>query len=241
MMKRNYPGSDVAMLTAAAVITDNALADINFLSGKRSNWDAPYFSNLKLKIDSGLAAIGIDKAGGLRSATHSMLATQQRALDSLFEMKIQISEDFKSDKTRKADILAVLGFTAFYAAAARRSQTAIIKLLNQFKENLTDDLRAEIEAKGITKESLDGLVAFAEEMKAANLAQEVHKGNRVNLTGNDITLLNEIYAEVISIAKISYGFYKGNSSKQSQYSFRKILSRLSSSGARKVANISTEA
>jgi hypothetical protein len=234
-MKRNFPGNDISMLTTAAVITDNALMDIDFLTTKRPGWKTPFFENLKLKIDSGFVAVGIDKAGDLRLATNRMLATQQAAINSLSEMKIQISEDFKSDKTRRVEILNHLGFTSFYASAAKRNQNTTVKLLNQFKENLTPELRAEIEAKGTAPEALDRIVAFADELKAANISQEVHKGNRQTLTDNEIALLNDIYAEVISVAKIAHIFYRGNSSKQAQYSFTKIRSRLTANTAGKTS------
>jgi hypothetical protein len=234
-MKRNFPGSAVAMLTAAAVITDNALADIDFLLTKRPLWKSPYFDNLKTKIDSGFVAVGIDKASEMRQATSAVLAVQQQALTGLAELKIQITEDFKSEKTRKTEILNTLGFTSFYASAARRNQTTLVKLLNQFKENLTTELKAEIEAKGTAPESLDKIVALADELKAANVSQEVHKGSKKSLTDSDIELLNNIYDEAISVAKIAHSLYKGNAAKQNQYSFTKILNRLTAGGAKTVA------
>lgn len=43
--KRNYTGKDVDMLTACAAIIENAIANQEFLIGKRRNWADPFFGN----------------------------------------------------------------------------------------------------------------------------------------------------------------------------------------------------
>ena len=231
--KRNYSGSNVSMLTVSSVIVENAIADKAFLTSKRVSWNDPFFGDLQTKIESGFLVLGIDKAGAQRQATIVVLQIQKEALSVLGEVKVQLGEDFKSDKVQLNELLTSLGFNSYYKQALKKDQNALIQLLYQFKENLTPSLRAKIEAKGTAKASLDTLVGYADTLKNANITQETLKNTGKTLTDKDVTLLNEIYSTVISVAKIARTFYKGNVAKQAQYSYTKVLSKLSSTGTTK--------
>ena len=49
---RKYKTKDVEMLTAAATIIENAIANKTFLQSKRTTWADPFFGNLKKQIQS---------------------------------------------------------------------------------------------------------------------------------------------------------------------------------------------
>ena len=233
MKSRKYSGSAVAMLTVSSVIVDNAIADETFLISKRASWGNSFFSDLKQKIENGFGVLGIDKIGGQRQATIIVLQIQKDALSVLSEVKVQISEDFKKDKVQLNEILTALGFNAYHKQALNKDQNALVQLLYQFKENLTPALHEEIEAKGTARESLDALIGYADALKEANITQETLKSTSKTLTEKDNAILNDVYDEIISVAKIARVFYKGNAAKQDQYSYTKILSKLSTGVTKK--------
>lgn len=142
------------------------------------------------------------------------------------ELKIQIEEDFKSDKPHRDQILKTLGYTDYHKQAQAKDQEALVQLLYRFKANLTDELKSEITAKGTDEATLDRISSYADQMASANITQETLKGSSKLITEEAITEFNAIYDEVISIAKIARNFYKGDPAKQDEFSYAKILKKL---------------
>ena len=221
--KRKYNGKDVDMLIASATLIENAMANKTFLQTKRSNWTDAFFTNLQTKIDKTLEEqLGIDSAKGLRGATKTVEGIQSQSLRDLAEVKVQIGEDFKKDKPKQTEILIQLGFSAHHKEAQNGDQEALVQLLYKFKANLTTTLKTEIVDKGTAPATLDQVTAYADTLKNADVTQEIFKGSRKEITKEGISIFNDIYDEVISIAKIATKFYKGEPTKRALFSFAKI-------------------
>jgi hypothetical protein len=224
---RNYQGKDVDMLTTSAIIIENAIINQEFLVSKRRNWENPFFDELKTRIDNAFRDfLGVDSASEQRKATQTVTQIQIVALDDLAELKIQIQEDFKSDKQRRDEILKELGYTDFHKQAQSRDQEALIQWLYRYRTNLTLELHVEITEKGIDHQTLDRISSYADQLSTANITQETLKGSRKTITKEAVTEFNAIYDEVISIAKIAHNFYKGNPTKQDEFSYSKIRKKL---------------
>jgi signal transduction protein with GAF and PtsI domain len=96
---RNYQGKDVDMLTTCATIIENAIANAEFLNSKHTSWTHEFFSRIKERIDNAFRDfLGIDNASQMREATQIVVEIQSKSLNDLAELKVQIEEDFKSDK-----------------------------------------------------------------------------------------------------------------------------------------------
>ena len=224
---RTYQGKDVDMLTACATIVENAITNRDFLASKRQNWKESFFENLKARIDNAFSQfLGIDSASEQRKATQIVTEIQTNAIDDLVELKIQIQEDFKSDKIRRDEILKTLGYTDFQKPAQAKDQEAMIQLLYCFRTNLNETLRLEIVGKGVDEETLNRILTYADQLSNANITQETLKGSRKTITEEALTEFNGIYEEVISIAKIARNFYKGSPIKQDEFSYSKIRKKL---------------
>jgi len=225
--ERNYKCKDVDMLITAATITQSAITNKAFLQSKRSTWADPYFLDFKDKIDQTIENyLGIDSAKDLRDATQIVLSIQANATRDLAELKVQIEEDFKSDPTQKNEILNTLGFTTYYPGVKNKDQEALINLLYRYNNNLTPELKTKIIEKGTAEETLDKITTYANTLKEANITQEGNKGTKKEITAESITLFNEIYDTVITIAKISAKFYKDNPPLKDQFSFNKVKNKL---------------
>ena len=225
--QRAYSIKDVDMLITASAIVESAISNKDFLISKRSNWEDPFFENLKIRIDNAVQNhLGADNAKDMRQATLVLLEIQKMAIKDLAEVKVQITEDFKTDKTQLAEILNQLGFTSFHKDAQKGDQEALINLLYRFKTNLTPALKDEIIAKGTSAAILDTIIAHADALKNADVNQEIFKGNRKNLTLATITEFNEIYNQVISISKIAGKFFKDQPTVKEQFSFAKVAKTL---------------
>ena len=224
-VNRKYNFKDVEMLTAIATIIENSIANKVFLQSKRSTWADPFFQNLKTQIQNIIDTyLGKDAAQLMRQATQVVISIQKQALIDLAEFKVQIEEDFKDKPIRKTEILTSLGFNSYYKLAQKRDQEGLVNLLYQFKTNLSTTLNDEIVAKGTAQATLTNIIGYANTLKDANITQEIYKGTRKEITDEAVNAFNEIYDQVISIAKISSNFYKTDKTKQQLFSFNKVVS-----------------
>ncbi|WP_445722534.1 hypothetical protein [Flavobacterium sp.] len=229
---RKYKVKDVEMLTAAATIVENAIANKTLLLSKRSTWADPFFNDLKTQIeDITETYLGKDAAKEMREATQVVLSIQAQAQIDLAEFKIQIEQDFKKEPVQKKEILTTLGFIALHKNVQKSDQEALIQLLYQFKNNLTPTLNTEIVAKGIAQATIDRIIGYANTLKQANITQEGKKGGRKVITEEVVVTFNEIYEQVISIAKIAHNFYKTDKTKQELFSFAKVAATINSKAA----------
>lgn len=220
---RNYKIKDVDMLIASSTIIESAIRNKDFLQTKRSTWADPFFDDFKKRIDTATQThLGVDSAKDLREATQSITVIQKQSLKDLAELKVQVTEDFKSNKTRRDEILNQLGFTGFHKNSQNGDQEALIQLLFQFKKNLTAGLKDEIITKGTAKAVLDSITGYADTLKNANVSQESFKGMRKTITADAINEFNTIYDQVISICKIAAKFYKDKPDAKDQFSFSKV-------------------
>lgn len=228
-VSRKYKPKDVEMLTAAATIIENAIANKSFLQSKRTSWADPFFENIKAEIETTTNTfLGKDAAQQMRLATQVVLTIQAQALIDLAEFKVQIDQDFKEAPVQKNEILTQLGFNSYYKLAQKKDQEGLINLLFQFKNNLSPALNTEIVSKGIAQATMNNIIGYAETLKTANISQETYKETRKEITNEAIIAFNQIYDKVISIAKIASNFYKTNKAKQQQFSFAKVAANLNS-------------
>ncbi len=227
--QRKYPAKDIEMLTAASVIVENAIANKTFLQSKRTTWEDPFFDNLKTQIQTTTEThIGKDAAKNMRLASQIVYSIQATAKTNLAELKVQIEQDYKDNPTQKTEILNQLGYTAYYKQVQKNDQEALVNLLYQYKNNLTQTLKAEIIDKGTAQTTLDTITTQAETLKNANITQETYKGTRKEITNEAITAFNTIYDQIIAISKITQNFYKTDPIKKQQFTFAKILANLNS-------------
>jgi len=224
MNNRRYTVKDVELIIAASVILKNAILKKDFLKTKRTNWTDDFFQQLEAKINSTTQTyLGLDSAKELRQATRVVNSIQESALTNLSQLKLQISEDFRKVPVRRAELLALLGFTTYFIAAnSYRDQEALINLLFEYKTNITPEIKAEIIEKGTLEATLITIEACADTLKESDTVQEFHKGSKKLLTQEAIDAFNEIYDEVISFCKLARKFYKGDPVHQDLFSFSKI-------------------
>jgi hypothetical protein len=228
LIQRNYKIADVNMLITAASIIETAYNNKAFLIAKRDAWADPFFEDFKTRIDSTIKDnLGIDNAKELRRITAEMLVAQKKAQEQLAEIKVQIDADFKKEPAKLAEILNVLGFKDYLRSTQLGNQEAIINLLYQFKTNLDSKLKAEIVAKGTNQSTLDTILTYADLLKNTNVSQENAKGSKKNTTSDYVTIFNNLYDDVIAVAKIAANFCKENPTLKEQFSFAKVAANLS--------------
>lgn len=242
MSVRKYNYKDVDMLIAAETIVNRALSEISFLAEKRPKWKDDFFPSLLQRIQNAYSNyLGIDNALQLREATKILYSIQKPALDYLTEFKIQIERDFNSDKQTRGEILNRLGFKHHYKDAKAKNQEALIELLNKFRQNLSPDLEHQIIEKGMHPDTINRLKDMADNVKNADVTQEIAKGTRKAISSAAVEEFNNIYSEVVSVCKIAALFYKTDSAKKDFFSFAKTVKTLNAAQPKKEETISDPA
>ncbi|MEK6616662.1 MAG: hypothetical protein AABZ32_11245 [Bacteroidota bacterium] len=226
-LHRTYKSKDVDMLTACATIIEQAIIHKMFLISKRVTWADPFLTNIQTRIASAFPNfLGIDNAQEMRDATQIVLILQEKALYDLAELKVQIEEDFKNNKTRLKEILTRLGFIQHHKPAQRHDQEALVELLLKFAKNMTPALQTEITNAGTSSPLIRTIIQYANALKNANIIQETFKGSRKVISASAVKEFNEIYSQVISIAKISANFFKNDQAIKDKFSYKKTINNL---------------
>lgn len=226
-LKRAYAGKDVDMLTACGTIIEQAIIHKATLILKRANWADPFLPDLQTRIQNAFPNfLGIDNAEQLRDSTQILIGIQTNALRDLAEFKVQITEDFKSNKKRRDEILNKLGFTAHHKDAQSKDQEALIELLTKFQKNMTTALQTEITNAGMAVNLITAIIGYATVLKNSNITQETMKGSRKVISASAVTEFNAIYNAVISVGRISSNFFKTDKAIQDKFSYAKTLKKL---------------
>src|SRR3972149_7835869 len=226
-LKRAYKGKDVDMLPAGGTIIEQAIIHKATLILKRANWADPFLPDLQTRIKDAFSDfLGIDNAEQLREATQTLSGIQTNALRDLAEFKIQITEDFKSNRKRRDEILNKLGFTAHHKDAQNKDQEALIELLTKFQKNMTTPLQTEITNAGMAASLITAIIGYANTLKNSNITQETMKGSRKVISQAAVTEFNEIYNTVISVGRISANFFKTDKAIQDKFSYAKTVGKL---------------
>lgn len=225
---RNYTVKDIQLIIASSVVVQNAVANKQFLQSRRSTWTDVFFQEMETKIDSVTQSyLGLDNARQLREASQKVFTIRDNSLKFLSQLKVQLSQDFKKQPVRRAELLSILGFTTYYEAAnTHKDQEALIDLLFRYKTNLTAEIKLEIIQKGIAEATLDQIMLSANILKDSNVIQEFQKGNKKVVTAAGVKAFNEVYDSIISICIISRNLFKGNAAKQDLFSFKKITNAM---------------
>ena len=229
---RNYSYKDVDMLLTSKTIAGNFNSNISELSAVRNDWTVEYATNLVLRIDQTIEThLGIDAKKDLRTATSGLSSIQVSAKRDLSFFKTQIDDDFKAEPTTRDEILNTLGFTKHLKGVQKGNQESLVQILYAFKNNMTDSIRNQITAKGLSDALIGNIVGYAIAFMDANSSQESLKLSTKEITKEVVDVFNGIYDEIIGICKKVSNYYQYDAVKKEQFTFSKVIGNLGSSRA----------
>jgi hypothetical protein len=134
--------------------------------------------------------------------------------------------DFEDDPDTLKQLEDMLGFSRYYSQVRSGGQEALIQLLSAVKQNMTPEVRLQIEDAGMDGAIIDELIALRDEINEMNIKQVALKGNTPKSTALNIGELNAIYMQVIGICKIAPRLLPDVPTASEYFSFTRILSRL---------------
>ena len=218
--QRLYKGSDTEMLLAISTILNSAITHKDVLIAKHKNWKDPFFETVKKSIADVLKKyVGVDSAASLRKATKDLRALQKVSFSQLADIRTSIETGFLKNKPRRAELLHDLGYTTYNDAARRHDQEALYPFLMQFAKACTPEVKEELINENASEETLDAILSAAAPFMDAETAQEGFKGARPAVTAEAITAYNDVYEQVMSIARNAARDFKADKPVAKQFSY----------------------
>lgn len=227
-LSRIFTGSDLAMLSVAAIIVKNAEDNLAELTAENPNWDKTYVGNLEKSVSAAFQQyVGSDNLKAQRQATIIVLQVQKEILPVLSTIKLRLGLAV-TNEVRRTEILKELGFAEFWPESSKKSVPDLVSLLFTFKENLTPALRDEItQNKNLKTKDIDTVLATVDKLNQDNITQKSFKVSTKQLTAAEVKALNNIYEQVVKkFSKYVYDFYKKTKSdKKELFSYSGIKKR----------------
>jgi hypothetical protein len=191
------------MLLACQMVAEHFKAHKAQIIAQRATWADPFIAGFEARIKAATEQyLGLDAKKDQKSATLAVTGLQEAALRDLSLLKVQVEEDFATDKPRRTVLLDTLGFASFWSAARQKDYQALLQLLYQYRTGLSKSIKAEITAKGADKALLERIAGYADTLKQANIAQETHKVSSKDVTEAGTVEFNAIYEQAMSICRI---------------------------------------
>lgn len=224
--QRIYSASDVGMLTAILTIVESAIAAEEFLVSKRPLWKAPFFQNIRTRIENAFAEIlGISNVNELRRLTLIVTGLQKSLLSNLADFRVQLKADYADNPVRLEELLNLMGFknAGVTLKGYKNNQESLAQLLQRIKAGITPEVKTELIEKGMSPQTIENILANADTYIEANIRQEGFKSEKKTLTDTNKQELNALYTIVIGIGKIARSFYKSQPTEQAKFTFKTVL------------------
>jgi hypothetical protein len=230
-MKKTYSYKSLPMLLTALVIIENMAFEKEAFAKENPKWADPFSANLQAQINLVLKEFfGINSREQLRETTKLVKNLQADAGDNLSMVKTQIERGFRKQKERASFLLEKLGYKEFWGKASHENQTELIGLLLKFSNNLTDEIRAELEQNSVNSNRISLIIDQANALKDANITQESLKGTSKIETEKAAAIFNEIYEQAMDICHVGKKLFKKDKAKKDMFVFRQLLNKQAGSG-----------
>lgn len=221
----------LSMLIASLTVCENFTANSAALIAEQPQWADPFIGNFKQLVEKFLTRyFGISSKKELKEATRVVGSIQVQAKDDLSMVRTQIVRSFNGQTSRKEALLDVLGYNAHWSKASNYNQSETIALLFTFVNNLTPELRTELEAKNVNSARLDKIISLTQTLSAANITQETLKGSAKINTAEAQAALGEIYNTSMHICDIGKKLFRNDPVRKELFVFSKLVSAQESGG-----------
>ena len=225
-MKQKFNFKTLPMLVAALTLCDHFDAEKQVFATENPDWDDLFITNFRNAIQLIMTEYyGVSTKEELGVQTQLVNELAGKAVDDLGMVKAQIERGFRTDPGKSQVILKKLGFAAYWANASKMNQSELIGLLLTFRNNLTEDMRAELEQKGANALRMTNILMYADSLNQANIVQESLKGSTKLDTEKVVLALNDIYDQAMDICRIGQQLFKHDKLKKDLFVFTRLVKK----------------
>lgn len=238
-MKKKFNFKNLPMLVAALTLADHFDTEKQAFITENPAWDDQFIANFRTAVEAILTEYyGINTKEELKAKTKVINELAQKATDEFGMIKIQIERGFRASAERCTSILSQLGFDTYWSKASKKNQSELIGLLLAFRNNLSAELRTELEQNGVNAQRLTTVVSYADTLNQANITQESLKGSSKLDTEKAVVALNDIYDRAMDICLIGQQLFKKDKLKKDLFTFTKLVKKQGTGGS--TSTVATE-
>jgi hypothetical protein len=199
------------------------------LSSVRRNWSPEYAANLKERIDRIMTQYftpeslmdHLDKHGKFYEL---MIASLKDV--SVFRAELKV--DFRHDKAFLNETFESLGYVDYFSEAKNGDHFSLYKMMSTFKRNMTPEMQQIILARGISKNLLNRLTGYKDELVELKNCFDISNGaNQLNAEMK--REINAIYSEVKDICRIVNAYYEFDPIQRDKFKFYHVMINLKKS------------
>ncbi len=218
--------TSTATILACQKIAKSFKENIYELSMVRNEWDPKYATSLNVWIDDTIEKHYLDTLDTLKNTRyrkwHEIMVA---GLQHLKVLRASIKVDFKDDKDFSSSFFKLVGYTDYFSDAKNGDHISLYRFLKTFAENLDEETRQKIVAKGSMDSLFDKILVCANQITEFEDCFMALEGDaHLNTYGKKEVA--EIYSTIQDICRIAIAYYQFDANMRNQFNYYKVLVNL---------------
>uniref|UniRef100_UPI003217BC6D hypothetical protein n=1 Tax=uncultured Draconibacterium sp. TaxID=1573823 RepID=UPI003217BC6D len=218
--------TSTATILACQKIAKTFKENIYELANLRSEWDPEYATSLMVWIDDTIEKHYADTLDSLGDEHylqwHEIMVA---GLQHLKVLRASVKVDFKKDKQFLKDFFQKVGYTEYFSDAKNGDHISLYKFLKSFAENLDEETRQKIVAKGTLDSLFDKILTCANRVNDFEDCFAALQGE-ANLDSYGKKEVARIYETIQDICRIAIAYYQFDAEMRSKFNYYKVLVNL---------------
>lgn len=218
--------TNVATILACQKIAKSFKENIYELSSIRKEWDPEFATSLNIWIEDTIEKYYLENMNNFKDEKnpewHEVMVT---ALQSLKILRASMKVDFRDDKPFLKEFFKKHGYSDYFSDAKNGDHLSLCKFLLTFKENLDEDTKKKVVAKGTVNSVFDKIMDAANQLSNYQECFELLEGeHKLNTYGQKEVA--EIYRTIKDICRIAIAYYQFDPIQRDKFNFYKVMVNL---------------
>jgi len=218
--------TSTATILACQKIAKSFKENIYELSSIREEWDPAYATSINIWIDDTIDKYYIENLDAWDEKKYRQWHEIMVAgLQGLKILRASMKVDFKDDKPFLKDFFEKTGYNEYFSDAKNGDHISMCRFLMKFSENVDDETRKRIVAKGTVDSIFVKILNSAIEIKQFEACFEALE-SAADINNYGQKEITEIYKIIQDICRIAIAYYQFDPIKRDQFNFYKTLVHL---------------
>ena len=218
--------TSTATILACQKIAKSFKENIYELSIVRNEWDPEYATSLNVWIEDTIEKHYAENLDVLKDPRYGQWhEIMVAALQYLKLLRASMKVDFKEDKEFLKEFFQIMGYSEFFSDAKNGDHIKLYRFLKAFAENLNEETRQKVVAKGTMDSLFDKILMCANQV---NEFQDcfVDLETDIELNNYGKREVADIYTTVQDICRIAIAYYQFDPAMRCKFNYYKVLVNL---------------
>ena len=214
--------TSTATILACQKIAKSFKENIYELSMVRNEWDPEYAISLNVWIEDTIEKHYVGSLDALKDSRylkwHEIMVA---GLQHLKVLRASMKVDFKNDKGFLKDFFKQVGYNDYFSDAKNGDHISLYRFLKTFAENLDEETRQKIVAKGSMDSLFDKILMCANQVNEFEDCFMALEGD-AHLNSYRKKEVAEIYSTIQDICRIAIAYYQFDAEIRNQFNYYKV-------------------